>query len=281
MPFLHRLAAAAALGLVAAGPASAFQVEITVENLIQEPGFAFTPVYFGFHNGGFDAFDAGAAASPELADLAEIGVFGGLAGLRQASQPGTTVGAVVGSPAGPPPLEPGESASTIVNLDRTNNRALSYFTMLVPSNDTFAGNDDPLDFLLFDDDGNYNGDFEIIITAADLYDAGSELNDPSAGGGAAFLASAVGTEGADENEVISALDAAGLQALFDDFDGLFTAAGTQVVAPAVGSDAFALARISVNVRPRSSSVPVPAAAPLLVGALAVFGVMRRGGKPPV
>ena len=275
MPIHRRLAGAAALCLLAAAPASAFQVEITVENLIQEPGFSLTPVYFGFHDGGFDAFDVGAAASPELADLAEIGVFGGLAGLRQASQPGTTVGAVVASPAGPPPLEPGARSSAIVDLDPTDNRALSYFTMLVPTNDTFAGNDDPTQFLLFDDQGNYNGDFDIIVTTAGLYDAGSELNDPSPTGGAAFLASAIGTEGGEENGVITQLDAAALQEIFDAFDGLTTAAGTTVAGPTLGSAPFELARISVNVRPRSSSVPVPAAAPLLGGALAVFGAMRR------
>lgn len=277
MPPFHRFAGALAFGALAAGPASALDIKIEVTNLLTVPGFALTPVYFGLHDGSFDPFDVNSAAS---AELAELGDFSGIQGQRVAGQP-TSRGAVVASPSGPPPLEPGESASATQTVDPFENRALSFFSMVVPSNDTFIGNDNPLEFLLFDGAGNYNGDFDIIITTDYIYDAGSEVNDPATGlpgmnGGAAFLQDAVGTEGADEGGDVTQLTEVTLQALFDDFVGLTTAPGTVVQAPTV-TTGFELARISVRAVPESV-VPVPAAAPLLAGAIAVFGIVRTRRK---
>ena len=42
--------------------------------------FSLTPLWFGFHDGGFDVFDVGAAASASLESLAEDGMTAGLEG---------------------------------------------------------------------------------------------------------------------------------------------------------------------------------------------------------
>ncbi|MEM6441249.1 MAG: spondin domain-containing protein [Pseudomonadota bacterium] len=265
---------AAAIGLLAAAPASALEITVEIENLVDVPGISLTPVYLGFHDGTFDAFDVGAAASPQIETLAELGDFGPLRDLRLMEQPGS-VGGVLASPSGPPPIEPGETASVTRTLDPTANRALSFFSMIVPSNDAFVGNDDPLEFVLFDGGGTYTGDFDILVTADFAYDAGTEVNDSSPTGGAAFLQGAVGGQGAAEGGVVAPLSELDLQALFDDFEGGTTGPGAVIVAPDV-DQGFALARISVRATP-ASEVPLPAAAPLLAGALALLGAakMRR------
>ena len=36
--------------------------------------------------------------------------------------------------------------------------------MIIPSNDGFFGNEDPLEFEVFDENGNFNGPIEIVLT---------------------------------------------------------------------------------------------------------------------
>ncbi len=266
-----RASALAGLGLVAAfGPASAFQVEVTVENLLDSPGFAVTPVYFGFHDGSVDLFDVGANASPGVEALAELGAVGGLAAERLAMQP-DSVGGVVGSPSGPPPIEFGESATGVFDLDPDRHFRLAYLSMVIPSNDTFLGNDDPLEFLLFDS-GEFVGDVEIIVTQDSIYDAGTEDNLP--GVGPAFVDGIDATLGSElGNGPIAAAD---LGALFADFDGVTNAAGVTVVSPTLGDGgSIAFARITISAVESASAVPVPAALPLLGAAVAGLALMRR------
>ena len=47
-------------------PSHATKVVVTIENLQPSDGFFFTPVWTGFHDGGFDLFDAGSPASNPL-----------------------------------------------------------------------------------------------------------------------------------------------------------------------------------------------------------------------
>ena len=53
-------------------------VQVTFENLQPADGFYLTPVFAGFHDGSFDVFDAGTAASASLEAVAEDGMFAGL-----------------------------------------------------------------------------------------------------------------------------------------------------------------------------------------------------------
>jgi hypothetical protein len=63
--------------------------------------------------------------------------------------------------------------------DPMNNMFFTFLSMILPSNDTFLGNDNPLQ--LFDAAGGFLGNRTINVTGADLWDADTEaLNISSA-----------------------------------------------------------------------------------------------------
>lgn len=179
---LGRATALGALGALcfAGTTAHAIQVKFTVENLSEQGGTWFTPVFFGFHDGSFDSFDAGSAASTSIENLAEEGNPGGLVG---------DIGSVSGSKAhvlfaddtamGPPGVlfNPGASNSFTIDLNKAANRFLSVASMLLPSNDAFFGNDDPDAYELFGSDGSFNAGFVIDVLGMNVWDAGTEEND--------------------------------------------------------------------------------------------------------
>jgi len=57
---------------VASHPSNMTSVTVTIENLAPMGGTFLTPVWVGFHDGGFDLYDNGAAVSAELERLAEL-----------------------------------------------------------------------------------------------------------------------------------------------------------------------------------------------------------------
>ncbi len=217
---------AAALGVIACGvfsvaPASATQVRVTVTNTAGAGGISLTPLYFGFHNGSVDLFDAGASASAGIEEIAETGSFATLRNERLAQQANSVGGAAFGTEQGAPgPIEPGETASFVVDLDAIANRFMFFASMLLPSNDTFIGVDDPTQFSLFDNLGNFLGPQSIDITGSFAYDAGTEVNDASTTGGAAFVQGRNIAEGGIENGLIASASS------LSDFLGLTLANGT-------------------------------------------------------
>lgn len=247
--------AVAALGL-SAGAASAASLTISVTNVSGQGGLYLTPLYASFHNGSFDAFSAGSPASAGVEALAEEGGVDGVRAERIAADAGSQE-AVLANPAGfggAPVLDPGETASVEIDVDVAN-RFFSFLSMVIPSNDTFIGNDDPLAYELFDASGAYLGDRVITVDNADVWDAGTEAND---GLGAAF--SAAGGVSTDTMDAVSL--AGDLSFLL----GQETVAGTSVSSiPGVGG---ALATISIS---RVSAVPLPAAAPLLLTGFGLLG----------
>ena len=157
--------------------------------------FFLTPLWFGFHQGNFDMFNAGSAANVPLGTdsierLAEGGMVDGL-------QADTTMPNFDGV-AGGGPIAPGATVTGYVTP--ANPAAYPYFSfasMVIPSNDSFIGNDNPMAYEVFDAMGNVNGGtFTIEIYGRDIWDAGTELNDEM---GAAF--SALGGSSSDENGV--------------------------------------------------------------------------------
>ena len=72
--------------------------------------------------------------------------------------------------------------------------------MMLPSNDAFFGNDAPDAYQLFDDAGEFVGPVTIDVTAADLYDAGTEENDVM---GLPFVPAADGTTATDTADGIA------------------------------------------------------------------------------
>lgn len=146
-------------------------------------------------------------------------------------------------------------------VDTSVNRYFTFGSMVVPSNDYFIGNDDPLEYRIFDMAGNLLIG-EILQTADEIWDAGSEAFDPL---NAAFLVGGTNALRTPQNGVVSFdfLELAG-------FNGLTTAAGytfdSQLRA---GLPVF---RISFA----SAAVPEPATwAMLICGFGAVGAVARR------
>lgn len=240
--------------LVAAGAASAANMKITatVESLVPTNSVAFAPFHVGFSSGTYDAFDIGAVAGTPIQTVAELGDGSAWMSAFAAADPGAVLGTVGGV------LLPGQTASASFVVDTTANSYFSFAAMVVPSNDFFIGNDSPTAYQLFDAAGNLQIS-EITIGAADIWDAGTEIFDPAT---AAFVGDAMLR--ADQNSVV-ALEFGEFAA----YDGLTTAAGYTFASQLTAtSDVY---RVSFSAAP----VPVPAALPLMMSALAGLGVVAR------
>lgn len=268
---LHILPAAVlalAVSGVATG-AAASTLRITFENLAPAGGPSFTPVYTAFTNGTVDLFNVGDAASAGVEELAELGSFGGVAGERVGQQadsqgvPGLTQAAN-----GVPTIDAGESVSAnVVVGDKVTNQNFIFFSMVVSSNDTFIGTDDPAAFQLFDDSGVFLGPLEISIGFSEnnIFDAGTEVNDFSEAGGPAFAVGIDANNGVDEGGTVQLTSGLGLLSDIQTPAGTFTTAGAALV----NTPGVTLARITI------SEVPLPAPVFLLLGGLATLGFMRR------
>lgn len=247
---------AAALAFSASAAATQANVRVTVENLAQPNGVSFAPLHVGFHSGAFDAFDNGAAAGPEIISVAELGAGSEWQAAFAAAEPASSRGVIGGA------LLPGASTSVLFSLiDTATNPFFTFAAMLLPSNDHFIGNDSPTRYRLFDAAGNLLIS-SIVQTAGDIWDAGSEIFDPSA---AAFVAGGDATQRTAENAVVG-FDFAGLAG----FDGQTTAAGYVFTSGlAAGSEVY---RISFATVPEPESLAL-----LLPGLLGVgwIGSRRR------
>lgn len=250
-----------------ASAAGATSLSITVTNTQGAGGLSVTPLYAAFHNGSFDAFNANAPASVALKALAETGDASGLRAQRLAADP-SSQGVQLAAPSGPPPLQPGQSATTKLDLTPGGPLYLSFLAMLLPSNDHFIGNDDALAYQIFDAAGNFTGDRVINVTGAQIYDAGTEANGLT---GAAFVAGAnIADNPTGEGTIQQGI---GLSA---ELLGQQLATGGTLNAGAIdftsNPDAFGLLTISIA---ETAPVPVPASAPLLLGAFGLLGWTAR------
>ncbi|MDW3224506.1 MAG: spondin domain-containing protein [Paracoccaceae bacterium] len=272
MRFINRnllALALAAVGTTFAVSAQATTLKITVTNNQATGGLSITPLYTALHDGNFDAFDLGGTATDGLELIAETGNPSEIAAERRAIDP-VSQPLVLGSPAGPPPVQPGESVSGRLSVNATEALYFTFLSMLLPSNDHFIGNDNPLAYQLFDASGNFNGARTISVTGAEIYDAGTEANGFE---GAAFIQGAeIGDSPVGEGLIQQGL------ALSDELfaPGVLLATG-DTLNPAfldftTDPDNFNLLTIEI------SQVPVPASAPLLLGALGLLGWGHRRRK---
>ena len=175
------------------------ELRVTVTNHTSAGGLFLTPVWLGAHNGDFDLFDGGHAASAGLEMLAEDGDFSGLNTELVAADGEGVSGAVFG-PAGfpgAPVLDPGEVASATLTVDGAHQNFLSFASMVIPSNDAFIGSGEAV--RLFTGDGRFRGAKEIEIGGEKVYDAGTEQNTEM---DAAFLNQTAPNTGVDENGVV-------------------------------------------------------------------------------
>lgn len=178
------------------------RVEIT--NNAPDGGVALTPVWVGFHSGSFDSYNGGLTSQPGLEAIAEDGATTLLSnqfndfnattgGYTYIDNSGPSpadalvrtgdlrdqyrIDATLGSPTGPPPVQPGESVSQdfVIRTDGSN-QYFSYVSMVLPSNDFFVANGNPLAHSLASlYDGSGSISFNIGgFNASPVNDAGTE-----------------------------------------------------------------------------------------------------------
>jgi len=202
------------VGLSTAAHAQPVQLRVTIQNLAPANSLSFAPLRVGFHNGTFDAFNEAQTPTAPIISIAEGGSGSDWFPAFAAAEPNATLGTVVGMPPGP--LLPGATASAMFTVDPSINRFFTFGSMVVPSNDHFIGNDNPMQYMLFNGAGQLNIS-AISQFGRQIWDNGSETEDPA---NAAFLVGGINDNRTPQNGVVNfnfdRLDA---------FNGLTTAAG--------------------------------------------------------
>jgi hypothetical protein len=253
--------------------ALATEVKVTLTNLAPADGVGLSPLWVGFHNGSFDTFDVGAAASVGIERTSEDGNAVPLSGLFAASS-AKSAGGVQAILPGPPAFSGNVRSLAIQNVDLTGSgRYFSYAAMVVLSNDFFVSNDAAKQFDLSGIAAG--GKISLLVGGAgQVYDAGTEVNDFAyslanghfgIGGG-----QTAANQGTDEHGVVQLVTG-----------NPYTSFANQGLVPAGfqwGGLNFnagpAFARIDIEV----AAVPEPASmALMLAGLAAVAGLARRRG----
>lgn len=256
---------AACVGVLLASPALAEEVRVTIRNLAAEDGVALSPFFVAGHDGTFDAFDSGSAASLGVEDVAELGNDANLLAEIGAAQPLAVADTAIATSGGfgPGIFPPGASGSIVLSLDPTMHRYFSYASMVVPSNDAFVGNDSPTAVELF----NAVGDFvatDFTLTGSAIWDAGTEVNQTT---GAAYLMGEDATMGTDEGGTVESVN---LATQFTPYLGGTTPLGETFSTVPGAQTAFV--SISFELVPEPSSLALATTA--LCGLL-IAGVARR------
>ncbi|MEO0478121.1 MAG: spondin domain-containing protein [Planctomycetota bacterium] len=173
----------APLALASIAAAQDLRVNVILENVAPSFGTFQTPIWVGFHDGTFDSYDGGTLAnslpipgSDALERLAEDGDTGPItrdfailgAGRLDATLPG---------PNGP--IAPGERTTRtfVLNPNDVRDRYFSYASMVIPSNDAFIANGNPMAHPIFDASGNFIASDFFVAGQDAVNDAGTELND--------------------------------------------------------------------------------------------------------
>lgn len=247
------------VALLSAVPAQAElrAVTVRVENLAPTNSVSFAPLRFGFNNGSFDAFNIGQIANAAIISIAEGGSGSAWFPAFAAADPTAVFGSTMGA------LTPGASFTTRTFLvDTTLNPFFTFASMVLPSNDFFIGNDDPMEYRLFDNAGNLLIQ-HIDQAANEIWNAGSEAFDPA---NAAFVVGGTNALRTPENGVV--------EFNFSElarFNGLTTGAGYSFNSNLRSNTA--IYRISF-----SSVAAVPEAATwaqMIAGFMIVGGVLRQ------
>ncbi len=174
-------------------------VTFRVENQAPENGVFLTPVWFGFHDGSIQVFEKGQPASGALERIAEDGDASAL-NEWFVSQPGFGTQTLVTSNHQPPVFSPGTSREITVQLNANNphHRYLSFVSMVIPSNDAFISNMEPIQ--VFDEEGKLLLD-SYSLGGDKVLDAGTEQNTEAADA-TPLLGQMMPNTGAMESELI-------------------------------------------------------------------------------
>lgn len=214
-------------------PPDLVEVTVTVENLSPENGTALTPLWAGFHDGNFDTYDRGRPASAGLESLAEDGDTSLISEEFVNSGAGFVDGTITGDEGATPGIiDVGETTTLTFTVDRSlaSSRYFNYASMILPSNDAFIANGDPLAHEIFDEDGNFLG-ADFVVAGGQVLDAGTEVND-EAENSTAFFGQTAPNTGETENGVVEShpgFESGGRILSSPDFSGAdFTTEGYQV-----------------------------------------------------
>jgi hypothetical protein len=258
----------------------AAQIQVDFTNNAPTGGTLQTPVWVGFHDGSFDTFTTGSAATAGLEALAEDGSTSVLSGEFNAGTAGGVDGQVGNAPIGPQ-----GSASNVFDVSNDgSNNYFSYASMVLTSSDFFIANGNPLAVDLSDLlDGAVSA---VSFDVFRVYDAGTEVNDFSTSPAATLFGANSGqsmaNQGVDENGVVSFVGAAGsvVPASFDALTAylLFANAGDLTEEELLALNFTGYESIGSFTLTNVSEVPVPAAAFLFAPALMGFLGLRRKAK---
>ncbi len=246
-------------------PVGAVDVRVTINNLAPADGVAVSPFFVAAHDGTFDMFDSGSAASTGVENLAELGSGADLLSAINSAQPSAVATTAIATSGGfgPGIFPPGTSGSVVLSLDPAMNRYFSFASMVVPSNDSFVGNDSPTSVELFDAMGNFVAS-NFLLAGSDIWDAGTEVNQVT---GAAYIMGQDATMGTDEGGVVNSVN---LATQFTPYLGNTTPLGaTFSTVPDAGAG---FVSVSFEVVPEPNAI---ALAGLAVCGVLVGGVGRR------
>ena len=255
----------------------AAQIQVDFTNNAPTGGTLQTPVWVGFHDGSFDTFTAGTAATTGLERLAEDGNTSVLSSEFNAGTTGGVDGQVGNAPIGPQ----GSASNTFDVSNDGSNNYFSYASMVLTSSDFFIANGNPLAFDLSDllDGAVSTVSFDVFR----VYDAGTEVNDfetsPAAGAFGIPGGQSMPNEGVDENGVVSFVGAAGseIPASFDALKAYILFANAAGLPDEVFSRLNFTGYESIGsfTLTNVSEVPVPATVFLFAPALRGFLGLRR------
>ncbi len=220
------LALVAATALAPLAVSQQVRLRVTVENLSPVQGTHLSPLWVAFHDGTFDVYDDTVAASAALESMAEDGDSSGLAAAFVGAASGQAHG-LLGSGS----IAPGGTAATDFLLDPTTTTARfgTLVGAVLPSNDAFVGNADPLGVPIFDAGANLVAT-NLFLDGGDVWDAGTEVNDELPANTQFFGQETPGA-GADEGGTVGlhgGFNAAGSGGILDDpsfSEGDFTESG--------------------------------------------------------
>ena len=189
------LACGVALSAPTTATAQPITLRVTITNMAPVGGTYLTPLWFGFHDGGFDVYDLGQNVAGTFVEaLAEDGVLMPTDGITAptimpaftASGRGFAQGALMGPGSTLPdgsarpmgPIAPGQTVSTLVTLESTRATYFSFGSMVIPSNDFFIANGDPRAHLVLDAPGVFRA-LDLTVLGSAVLDAGTEPNTES------------------------------------------------------------------------------------------------------